>query len=316
MSIKENSLMTTMSLSIYLFIKKEYKIGFFTLFSSILIYYIASSYVGYNNKEYHIGYIYEFSIGEESIFPSFYHVWGHSYGELIKNILLHPIDAISFIILNKTRAIFIVILFFPLLFTSILVPRFLIVAIPGLAMILLANAYEKATIFHHYHASVFPIIFVASIFGFEKLQKRFLNISKIYLVLLAVSVCFYSFLYAPMPWGRFFYWNDINHYGYIKYIPTQRIEKIKILLDDKYIRDKNVKISFQNNIYTSLIGYRKSLEIFPNISNNSKFVIVDTKKFLSINKAESNKFKWLKENWIIYKEYDGFYIFINPNLIL
>ena len=309
-SLKENAILTAMFVGVYLLIKREYKLGLFTLLLSVIVFYCATWYIGYDTLKYSMRYIEYIQIGEQSLFPSFYHKWGKSYSELIQNILLHPMDLILHIVNDKTRLIFCIVLLCPFLITSILVPRFLIIAIPGLAMILLSTQYEKATIFHHYHASVFPVIFIASIFGFKKIQKNFAFFSKVYLVFLLVATCLYSYLYAPMPWGRFFYWNNINNYGYSKYMPTNRSQQIKSLLSEDKIVNAALRISFQNSIYSSYIGHRKHLDLFPKISSTTNLVIVDTKKIR--NEAGLQKVTWLKSQWLTYKEYDGFFIFENP----
>lgn len=132
------------------------------------------------------GFIY-FAIVVQVIMPrlnntmNFMMLYGHlgnSMPEIAKNIIIHPIKAIAFMV-QPSKISFINALLAPLAYLSLLSPLSWIPAGLVLLQRLLSERGSESVIIYHYQAEFIPFVFVSAIYGIRRLLKfkiRILNL--------------------------------------------------------------------------------------------------------------------------------------------
>ena len=188
-------------------------------------------------------------------------------GILNKSLFLftHPVDLMNEIILNRKKIIFIIAVFGSCSFLPLLSPRFLIPAIPPLAIALLSRSENVYALGHHYLAGVVAPVCVASIHSIVYLNGRAtLEPIKKYLHTTVILIAVISnMMLSPSPISRLFWYKNVPNYSYKAYIPTTRDAKIKEAIDKYIPQDNEVSVSFMNSLcYTSLVK-RKSVYSYP-----------------------------------------------------
>ena len=297
--IKESAIIVGIFFAIFLLFKRFYRIGAMGLVYLLVLWYVVGNMIGVDFYKYSNTYLTTLPL-EHSTFPPMYKIWGDSYVSMIQNILSHPLKLAHFVFTDKYKVIYLFVAFAPFLFAAFLAPEILFIAIPGLAISLLSSQPEKYMIYHHYSAMFFVPVFVAGMVGYARLMpaiKKYFNTLALFGITLIVA-----YAYAPTPNGRYFYWQNINNYGYTKYLVTHRTKRIKELLEAHLPKDYATVVACPNSRYSSLIGHRKIVHILPRIPKDTDYVVVDLK---NENKQILKKLdKRIAKMW----EYDDFYI--------
>lgn len=95
---------------------------------------------------------------------------GSSFGEIFKNIILHPFQILAFMFTPR-KIIYLVQLLGPAAFLSIFDPASFLILIPPLAQHLLSRRATELNIYYHYTAEMIPFIFVSACFGTRRLYQ-------------------------------------------------------------------------------------------------------------------------------------------------
>jgi len=151
---------------------------------------------------------------------SYYSDFGNSASDIIKNIIFSPLKTVS-MLLQTENIYYLLQLFFPLGFLSLLSPLILIFALPDLSINLLSNNPQLHQIYYQYTATITPFLFISAIYSISFLKKRFKlfsgNVLILYLVFTAVAS---AYLYGPLPGAK-----------------NPSIQMLTNKLDNKYIID-------------------------------------------------------------------------------
>jgi uncharacterized protein len=130
---------------------------------------------------------------------SYYSDFGASASDISKNIILMPIKTIS-IIIAPQRIQYLVQLFLPFGFLSLLSPLYLIFAVPDLLINLLSSNIALREIYYQYTAAITPFIAISAIYTVAFLRRRFPKISDLLIVAYLILATFISvYLYGPLP---------------------------------------------------------------------------------------------------------------------
>ena len=162
--VREEVSLVTSFFGIYIMIKKRYLLGFVTILLSLIYFYIVLFVVmpsfmvneGIANKT-HIASIW-------------YSGWGDSPSEMIKNILLNPIETLSKILIPEKIGNFVMILI-PLLFMSLGNILIFCIAIPNLALTFLSFSITHSSYILYYLSPSLPVFFYAAISGISKISN-------------------------------------------------------------------------------------------------------------------------------------------------
>lgn len=133
---------------------------------------------------------------------SYYSGFGETPSEVSKNVLLMPIKTLS-IILSPQRLDYLVQLFLPFGFISLLSPFYLIFAIPDLLINLLSSNKPLREIYYQYTSAITPFILISSVYAISFFKKRFLKVESgllIFYLLFATSLSYY--FHGPLPGGK------------------------------------------------------------------------------------------------------------------
>ena len=131
-------------------------------------------------------------------FISIYRDWGHSYGEIIRNILTHPLQVFQYMF-TPVKLKWLERLFAPLFFIPLMSPVHLLLAVPLFVQRFLSNRQQETVVLLHYQLEILPVVFLAMIFGL----KRFFGWSlatitrRILLFLFLLSLLLYLFVIFP-----------------------------------------------------------------------------------------------------------------------
>ena len=154
---QENTSLVILAIGIYLLIiRKPFKWWFITIVIGGIWFWVAV----YKLIPY---------FGKGTI--SFISIYGHlgsSIGDVLKNILIHPIQVLG-IILMKENLAYLMQIFGPVSFLPILSPVAFLGALPTLFQHLLSLRQKEHMIFYHYTAEIIPFIFFSSIFAVKKI---------------------------------------------------------------------------------------------------------------------------------------------------
>ncbi|MFH1833167.1 MAG: DUF2079 domain-containing protein [Candidatus Levyibacteriota bacterium] len=140
--------------------------------------------------------------GTQHFALSYYSDFGDSPGSIVKNIIFSPQKTFG-IIFQNGRLIYLLQLFSPVGFLSLLSPLFLILTAPEFAINLLSNNPQLHQIYYQYSSGITPFIFVSAIFGIARIEKKFPKLKANYLIgYFLITVFISAFLFGPLPLSR------------------------------------------------------------------------------------------------------------------
>lgn len=130
---------------------------------------------------------------------AYYSDFGGTPSGVLKNILLEPLKTFL-ILISPGRIHYLIQLFSPLGFLSLLSPLLLIFAAPDLLINLLSSNSGFQTIYYQYTACITPFIFISAIYSVRFLQKHFRLLSdRILILYLLIAIIVSAYLYGPIP---------------------------------------------------------------------------------------------------------------------
>jgi uncharacterized membrane protein/uncharacterized membrane protein YbhN (UPF0104 family) len=234
--------------------------------------------------------------GSQHFALSYYSDYGDSPSRVIKNIILSPEKIIS-TLFDKARIMYLIQLFLPVGFLSLIAPFYLIFAVPDLAINLLSNNSQLHQIYYQYTAAVSPFIFVAAIYG-ARFFIRYISlmILTIYLIMLCLISAYF---YGPLP-GAF----ESNLDMYVKQVNHR--EEIERYLDNI---PEDMSIAATNNVGSHLF-HRRDVYVLPiGIGKADVIIFLLTNK--STFKAEKKLVDKLKknDNYYLDTQIDKFIVF-------
>lgn len=228
---KEQVWVITGLFGIYIFlIEKKKLLGAGILIASAVVFYYLISYAIPQAK------------GGDHFALSYYSDFGESPAVIIKNILFSPLKTFS-VILQEKQLMYLLNIFLPLGFLSVLSPLTLAFAIPDLLINLLSNNPQLHQIYYQYSSSITPFIFISAIYGVSNLKKWFPKISNaIYIYYIIIFAVLSAYLAGPLP-GTL----NPNINMFIKQYPEKKI--VENVLSSI---PKNLSVSATNNLGSHL----------------------------------------------------------------
>lgn len=105
------------------------------------------------------------------MFLEHYRQFGDTVGEVIFNVLTNPLNTLS-VMLMPAKLWFLLGMFLPLAFLSLLNWRLLVVMLPLYGLNLLAPRKIQWDVYHHYQGLIVPLMLLAAITGLASLVRR------------------------------------------------------------------------------------------------------------------------------------------------
>ncbi len=125
--------------------------------------------------------------------------WGNSATEIVTTILLSPRELFAHLI-EPRRLLYLPMLLAPLLFLPLLRPKWLLVALPPIAINLVSTFPTTTEMDCHYQTLIVPPLVVATIAGLGRIQS--VRVQRIVWFLLLIGGISSNLLAAGMPWSR------------------------------------------------------------------------------------------------------------------
>ncbi len=234
--------------------------------------------------------------GSQHFALSYYSDYGDTPSSVAKNIFLSPGKIINTLI-DKSRFVYLIQLFLPVGFLSLVAPLYLIFAAPDLGINLLSNNSQLHQVYYQYTAAVSPFIFVAAIYGVHFLM-RYIS-SMVLITYLTTSCLVGAYFYGPLPGAV---WPNLDMY--VKQI-THR-EEIENYLDKI---PKDMSIAATNNV-GSHIFHRRDVYVLP-IGIGKADVVIFLLTDPSTFKVEKKLVDELKknDNYYLDTQIDKFIVF-------
>ena len=171
----------------FAFWKKKYLLGSILAIVSFAIFYYL---VKYAIPTFH---------GSDHFALSYYSDFGASPLSITEHIFLSPAKTIS-VIFGKGQVIYLLGLLFPLGFLPLLGLPILLLVSPDLVISLLSQNAQLHSLYYHYGAIPTPFFYIAAIYGFAFLAKRYektLRLLGVYLLIIPAILSAYFF--GPLP---------------------------------------------------------------------------------------------------------------------
>lgn len=191
--------------------------------------------------------------GGEHFALTYYSDFGATPSGIIRNIILEPIKTFK-IIFTAENLSYLIQLFSPLGFLSLLSPLSLIFTLPDLAINLLSNDLGFHQIYYQYTAAITPFILISAIYGTAFVIKRvkFIGTKTIIAYLILVTLIT-SYLFGPLPGAI---------HANVAMLTQQLTNRNKI--DDFLINIPNrYSIAASNNLGSHL-SHRRNIYTIPN----------------------------------------------------
>lgn len=161
----------------------------------------------------------------------------------------------------------------PYAFVPLASPIELLPAIPHALASLASGNPTNFSIRYQYSASLVPPLVYALVF----VIKRAKSPSSLALGILVCSTLFHAFV-SSSPLSYEFWFKKKSGYHFSHYIPDQRDREVRAFLEKAVPRDPEVSVcvSDQPGVYSSVIGRRWDMRIFPHGVGECELVVVDT----------------------------------------
>ena len=298
MTIKEPFNLVIMCLGVYSIIKyKNYKSGLLVVLLSFVMFVVETKYI-----------IPYFAAGSGAMNASNITRYGASISEIIVNIIFKPQIWLNNVF-SKEIVQYFFIVFAPLLFIPFLAPLELFVAAPMFIILFLLGNERILSIPSQYLASIIPVIFVALVYGLEKLK----NIKKIPVILLFSAVIF-NIILSPSPISQVFIRGKSANFSYKAYAIGFRESMIKKVIDKYIPDDPKISVVSQNSLNINRFVKRDLYNAFPHDIANCDFIVLDIKRPLYVldmlnEKEYYRNLNIIKRTRTLIYANDGFYIF-------
>ncbi|MEO0257298.1 MAG: DUF2079 domain-containing protein, partial [candidate division WOR-3 bacterium] len=171
------------------------------------------------------------------------------------------------------KLVFLINILGPYAFVPLASPMELISALPHAIASLVSNNPTHFSIRYQYSASLVPALTYALVFVLKKARRP----SSLALGVL-ISSCLFHIFVSPSPLSYEFWAKHRSGYHFSRYIPDQRDREVTAFLESAIPKDPDVSvcISDQGGVYSSVIGRRWRMSIFPHGVGECDMVVVDT----------------------------------------
>lgn len=133
---------------------------------------------------------------------SYYSDFGATPTDVSKNIFLMPLKTIS-IILSPQRLVYLLQLFLPFGFMSLLSPLYLVFALPDLLINVLSSNPALRQIYYQYTGAITPFIVISAIYTVAFFKKRFARIdNRLIIIYLVICTFLAAYFYGPLPGAK------------------------------------------------------------------------------------------------------------------
>lgn len=257
MFVKEQYALQTVACGAYLvLIHKQRTAGSVLIIAGALYFYVATEYI-----------LPFYTMGVKGALDADSFNWlGNSMGEILWNVITHPLTILREIVTNSEKIIFLVSLFGVLGFISLLRPAPLLVAAPILAILMLSRHPNYYALGHHYTAGLIAPLIIAFAEGLPVAKRLWnhLGMNEMWFPrLLVAGMIAGHILLAPSPIGRLFLLPKVWFYQASAYMPTERDRMIKESLEKYIPTDYYTVLSVQNTLNWESIAFRKYNAVFP-----------------------------------------------------
>ena len=201
-------------------------------------------------------------IANNSTYPARYAWLGSSFGEILKNIVTHPVQIVQ-ILLSPDRVNYLFELIIPT-FSLALYAWPILILLPLVAINLLSAIPMTFNVYFYHSAVMAPFIFFAAIITFRRwfLGNRLLE--NIFLTCLLAASVISAFAWSVTPFS--------THYSLADYIPDTHAQNIEIV---KSLIPSDAVISVQHNLGPHF-SERAELYRFPLHYQDAQYVVLDT----------------------------------------
>jgi uncharacterized membrane protein len=255
---------------IFLFFQQKKRVfGAIVFFVSSVIFYLI------------IWYLIPYFLGSQHFAVEYYSSYGDSPTKVVLGLITSP-NKVFGILLAPDRLSYLVKLFLPNGFLSILSPLYIIFAVPDLIINLFSSKSLFRELYYHYTAIISPFIFISTIYSVSwlktKLKKININIFSFYILFFALLS---AYLYGPLPGAR---GQDVEMYT--KIVPNKTfINSYLASIPKKY------SVAADNNI-ASHLSERRQVYILPSTSFDRADIVI----FFNANSEEKPLLKKTLEN--------------------
>ncbi len=255
---------------------------------------------------------------EGFIFSIFYKHLGRSWGEILWNVLTHPLYIFKFIFTPR-KILYLYQLFVPVSFIGLLSPGILLMTLPVFAQNLLSTAGTHADIHYQYVAFLIPFIFSSVIFAFKKLlaYREIYNYRyKLLSGFVIVSIAAGFYLRAP----QFYFMKYINNCK-IDTLVEAKNQILKMIPEDASVIATFQflpKLAHRHNLYSMhfvATGVQMHTQVKYNPPDNLEYALIDFNEPLLISsffppQAPANIENFLKNgNWKVLEAVDDIVLF-------
>ncbi len=189
--------------------------------------------------------------GSQHFALSYYSDFGESPLDIIKNVFLSPGKIIG-TFLHQERLIYLIKIFSPLGFLSILSPLILVFALPDFFINLLSNKPQLRQIYYQYTAVITPFVFISGILAVATIKKWFPKISlRFFIWYILISAILTAYCIGPLPGSK-----NPNTSMFTKQLPQR--EKIDDFLDSI---PSELSVAATNNLGSHLSRRQKIFTI-------------------------------------------------------
>ena len=275
--VREEVSLVTCFFGIYIMFKKRYFLGLVTIILSLIYFYTVIFLVIPSFRVENLNSALEVNILNEHLASVWYRGWGDTYPEMIKYILLNPLDVLNKILTPPKIGNFIMILI-PLLFMSLGNMLIFFIAIPNLSMTFLSFSITHSSYILYYLSPSLPVFFYAAISGISKISNwKVVNQNALIHAILVASISTTIFFGAtPISiafWNKDykvgnFYTTNFHYSAYVeldRHVAAKNI--IKLIPDD-------VIVSAEQH-FLPLLYKKKMMTIFPSNENGIEYVLID-----------------------------------------
>lgn len=137
---------------------------------------------------------------EMSFALTYYSDFGDSPVQVLFGIMKNPSTIIKYL-WHIDTARYLLFLFGPLGFLSLLAPLQLFIVLPEFAINLLSNNWNMRNIIYHYTSVITPFIFISSMYGFLNIVTNKKKMKYVALTLVVICTLLFSYFKSPLPYS-------------------------------------------------------------------------------------------------------------------
>ena len=247
---------------------------------------------------------------------------GASLPEIVGTVLTSPGVWLPEVV-QVPKLKFLFLMLAPLMFLPVLAPKPLLVALPGLFMTLLSRGPHQYQIWAQYAAPLIPPLFVAAVFGSQRLMAiisgntaRWRRMGTVLPLWITGAALYFNVVFSPSPLSTTFWLGEPERlrwsYHFRAVFLADRDRDMREALHRYVPADPEVIVASQNSVNSSHLAHRHLYAPFPYAT--AAYVVVDVKRPLYVNDridavAFEAELEQLRRDRQVLYESDGFLIF-------